>query len=72
MTIKELIKQLGCPQGAGNQGLGITEIVQLGNNCWSAGSSFAQNGDEAKKTLAEVGWSARRNDNYPVWLVVKV
>ncbi|KAK4691791.1 hypothetical protein P7C71_g5286, partial [Lecanoromycetidae sp. Uapishka_2] len=69
MTLKELIKQLGCPQGPGT--FGVTEMIQLGDGHWAAGSTFTQGGDERDKTLAEVGWTARRDDDYPVWLVVK-
>lgn len=69
MTIRELIKQLGCPEAPGT--FGVTEIIQLGDNYWAAGSTFTQGGDESKKTLAEVGWTARRSEDYPVWLAVK-
>jgi hypothetical protein len=71
MTVKELCARLGCPSEPGQETWGITEMIQLGDNRWAAGSSFAQNGDEAKKTLGEVGWTAGRGDEYPVWLICK-
>lgn len=71
LTVKELIDRVGCPKGPGTEHLGITEMVALGGYFWTAGSSWAQGSDDAKKTLAEVGWTQRRSDDYPIWLVMK-
>lgn len=68
ITIKEMINRLGCPPELGTGG--ITEIIERGNDYWAAGNTFTQDGHESNKTLAEVGWSSRRGDGHPVWLVV--
>lgn len=68
MTVKELIKQLGCPSGAHR---GVTELIQLGDNNYASGDSFTQGGESGKRTLKEVGWTTKRDDNNPIWLCAK-
>lgn len=68
MTVKDLIKGLGAPAGDQN---GVTEMEELGDNRFTVGLTITQGSDNAKKTLAEVGWSQRRSEDAPIWLVVK-
>ncbi len=68
MIVKELIKGLGAPEGDHN---GITEMEELGDGRWSAGVTITQGSEDAKKTLAMIGWSQRRSEAAPIWLVVK-
>lgn len=68
MTVKDLIKGLGAPAGDQN---GVTEMEELGDNRFTVGLTITQGSDNAKKTLAEVGWSQRRSEAAPIWLVVK-
>lgn len=68
MTVKDLIKRLGAPAGDQN---GITEMEELGNNRFTAGITITQGSEDAKKTLAETGWTQRRSEAAPIWFVVK-
>ena len=68
MTVKDLIKGLGAPAGDQN---GVTEMEELGDSRFTAGLTITQGSDDAKKTLAEVGWSQRKSEAAPIWLVVK-
>ncbi len=68
MTVKDLIKGLGAPAGDQN---GVTEMKELGDARFTVGLTITQGSDNAKKTLAEVGWSQRRSEAKPIWLVVK-
>ena len=68
MTLKDLIKGLGAPPGDQN---GITYMEELGDNRFTTGVTITQGSDDAKKTLAEIGWTQRRSDVAPIWLVVK-
>ncbi|KAM0805481.1 hypothetical protein BDR22DRAFT_884472 [Usnea florida] len=69
MTLQEfMVVKLGVPR----QGrCGITEMVELGDNRWTAGVTILQGTEEAKKTLEEIGWTKRRSDIAPIWVVVK-
>jgi len=68
MTVRELIKGLGCPPGPLH---GITELILRGNDWFAAGDSFTQGGEASTKTLREVGWTCQRGEGKEVWLVVK-
>ena len=68
MTVKDLIKQLGAPAGDQN---GITEMEELGDNWFAAGITITQGSEDAKKSLAAMGWTQRRSEAAPVWIVVK-
>lgn len=68
MTVKDLIKQLGAPAGEQN---GITEMEELGDNRFTAGVTITRGSEDAKKTLAEMGWTQRRSEAAPIWIVVK-
>lgn len=68
MTVKDLIKGLGAPAGDQN---GITEMVELGDNRFASGVTIMQGSDDAKKTLAEVGWTQRNSEAAAIWFVVK-
>ena len=68
MTVKDLIKRLGAPAGEQN---GITEMEELGDDRFTAGVTITQGSEDAKKTLAEVGWTQMRSEAGPIWIVVK-
>lgn len=68
MTVKDLIKGLGAPEG---DEYGITEMEEQGNNRFTAGVTITQGSDDAKKTLAEQGWTQRRGEAAPIWILVK-
>lgn len=68
MTVKDLVKGLGAPAGDQN---GITEMMELGDNRFTAGITITQGSEDAKKTLAETGWTQRRSEIAPIWIVVK-
>ena len=68
MTMKDLIKGLGAPEGDQH---GITEMEELGNNRFTAGLTITQGSERAKKTLAELGWTQRRSEAAPIWVLVK-
>ena len=68
MTVRELINRLGCPAGDEK---GVMEVFPQGNDRWLPGRAFTQGSDDAGKTLAEVGWTEKRDEEVPVWLVVK-
>lgn len=68
MTVRELIKQLGCPDG---ETKGLTEVRESGSGQWLALDSFTQGGEASKQTLAQVGWTKERGEMNPVWLAVK-
>ena len=68
MTVRELIKRLGCKEGPQK---GITEMICLGNDLFAAGDTFTQGGEASKRTLGEVGWMEERGEGKEVWLVVK-
>ena len=68
MTVKDLIKGLGAPEGDEN---GITEMEELGDARFTSGVTITQGSEDAKKTLAEVGWTQRRSAAAPIWIVVK-
>lgn len=68
MTVKDLIRGLGAPAGDGN---GVTEMVELGDNRFTAGLTITQGSDDARKTLAETGWTQRSSEAAPIWLAVK-
>lgn len=68
MTVRELIEGLGAPPGDQN---GITEMEELGNSRFAAGWTITQGSEDATKTLREVGWTQRRSEAAPIWVVVK-
>ena len=68
MTVRELIKQLGCPEGAQK---GITEIIGVGVHQFVAGDTFTQGGEVSTRTLKEVGWTGERGVENEVLLAVK-
>lgn len=68
MTLRELMKRLGCPDG---ETKGLTEMRESGRGQWVALDSFTQAGEASKQTLAQVGWTKERNEMNPVWLVAK-
>lgn len=68
MTVKELIAGLGAPAG---DGFGITEMEEMGDCRFTAGATITQGSEEAKKTLRDVGWTQRRSEAAPIWIVVK-
>ena len=63
MTMKDLIKGLGQH--------GITEMEELGNNRFTAGLTITRGSERAKMTLAELGWTQKRSDAAPIWVLVK-
>ena len=68
MTVKDLMKQLGAPEG---DDFGITEMEELGDDRFSAGMTITQGSAWAKKSLGEVGWTQRKSELAPIWLLVK-
>ncbi|CAD6564718.1 MAG: hypothetical protein ASARMPREDX12_002394 [Alectoria sarmentosa] len=68
MTVKDLIKRLGAPAGEHN---GITEMEELGDDRFTAGVTITQGSEDAKKTLAEMGWTQMKSEAGPIWIVVK-
>lgn len=67
-TLQQFMVCLGVPQEGQ---FGITEMDELGDNRWTAGVTITQGTDDARKTLAEIGWTKRRSDIAPIWIVVK-
>ena len=67
-TLQEFMVALGVPE---DRQCGITEMDELGDNRWTAGVTIIQGTDDARKTLAEIGWTKRRSDIAPIWIVVK-
>lgn len=68
MTVRELIQRLDAP--AGDQ-YGITEMVALPDYRFVAGETVTQGSDDANKTLRQMGWTQRRSEAAPIWIVVK-
>lgn len=68
MTVRDLIDGLGTPFV---DHYGIQEMEELGDNRWTSGLTITRGSQHASRTLAEVGWSARRSHNRPIWLLVK-
>ena len=68
LTVREFINRLGCPEGPQ---LGVTEMICGDDNRFFEGDTFTQGDVTSNRTLAEVGWTAARNDNTPVWLAIK-
>jgi hypothetical protein len=70
MTVLELLTVLGATRGAAGQN-GVTECVEVGEGVWAQGVSVFGDKNDAKKTLAQMGWDQTRGDTrHPVWLVV--
>ena len=67
-TLQAFMVGLGVPEEGQ---YGITEMDELGDNRFTAGVTITQGTDEARKTLAEIGWTKRRSDIAPIWIVVK-
>ena len=67
-TLQEFMGTLGVPQEGR---CGITEMDELGDNRFTAGVTILQGTDDARKTLAEIGWTKRKSDIAPIWIVVK-
>lgn len=67
-TLQKFMVALGVP--AEGQ-CGITEMDELGDGRFTAGVTILQGTDDARKTLAEIGWTKRRSDIAPIWIVVK-
>ena len=68
MTVCELIQRLGAPAGDQN---GITEMVALPDYRFLAAETITQGSEDANKTLREMGWTQRRSEAAPIWIVVK-
>ena len=68
MTVKDLMKGLGMPEG---ENFGVTEMEELGDNRFTAGMTIRQGSEWAEKTLRELGWSQRKSEAAPIWLLVK-
>ena len=68
MTVGEFIDGLGMPHG---DQYAIQELEELGDQRWTSGLTITRGSDHARKTLAEVGWSARRSRDRPIWLMRK-
>ena len=70
MTIKELIRQLGCP-GRNDEQKGIVECVNQGDGRWLKGRVFRLSEERSEGTLKRIGWDASRGTTRePVWLAV--
>ena len=68
MKLQEFMVQLGVPKEGQ---CGITEMDELGDDRWTAGVTILQGTEDAQKTLKEIGWTKRRSDIAPIWVVVK-
>lgn len=68
MTVEELIKGLGAPAGDRN---GISEMEELGDARFTVGLTITQGSEDARKTVAELGWTQRRSEAAPIWILVK-
>ena len=68
MTLQEFMVRLGAPEEGQ---FGITEMDELGDSRYTAGVTITQGTDDARKTLAEIGWTQRRSEIAPIWVVVK-
>lgn len=68
MTVWDLMDGLGMPF---QDHYGIQEMENLGENRYASGLTVTRGSQHASKTLAEVGWSARRSEHRPIWLLVK-
>ena len=68
MSVKDLIQGLGAPAG---DRIGITEMEEVGDARFTAGITITQGSDDARKSLAEVGWTQRRSEAAPIWILVK-
>lgn len=68
MTVRDLIGALGAPPGPQN---GITEMEELGDSRWSAGVTVEQGSRDAERSLRSLGWTQRRSQKKPIWVVVK-
>lgn len=62
------MNRLGCPDADTK---GLTEIREVGSGSWVSLDTFTQGGESSKQTLEQVGWTSARNEQNPVWLVVK-
>lgn len=67
MTVRELIRRLGAPPGASK---GITEMTVLGEDRFGTGVTYTQGEEASTRTLEQAGWTAARNEENPVWLVI--
>ena len=68
MTVRDLMKGLGTPE---REDAGITEMEELGDNRFSAGMTITQGSEWAEMSLRELGWSQRKSEAAPIWLLVK-
>lgn len=68
MSVQDLIKGLGAPAGDEN---GITEMVEMADFRFAVRVNVTQGSEDAKKTLREMGWTQRRSEAAPIWIVVK-
>ena len=67
-TLQAFMVALGMPEEGQ---CGITELVELGDHRFTAGVTITQGTEDARKTLAEIGWTKRRSDIAPILIVVK-
>ncbi|KAF6218679.1 hypothetical protein HO133_006030 [Letharia lupina] len=68
-SVRDLIRALGAPPG---DGVGVTEMLELGDGRFAAGLTVTQGGADAGRSLGEVGWTQGRSEGKPIWIVVMV
>ena len=68
MRVRDLIEHLGAPVG---DGIGITQMENVGNDTWVAGVTITRDDAMADRTLAELGWTQWRSEAVPIWLCAK-
>lgn len=68
MTIRELMRKLGCPPRAEN---GVSEMVYLGETRWGLRATHTIGDWRSGQSIASVNWNSQRGGGNPVWLVVK-
>ncbi|KAF6241122.1 hypothetical protein HO173_000916 [Letharia columbiana] len=67
--VRDLIRALGAPEG---DGVGVTQMLELGDGRFVAGLSVTRGGADAGRELGEVGWRQGRGGGEPIWIVVLV
>lgn len=67
MTVRELIRRMGAPEGADDRN-GITECIELGNGLWGQGRTFSIAGEPSGMAIDTARLQKDRDG--VVWLAV--
>ena len=65
MPVRELIQQMGAPEGADDRN-GVTECIELGGGRWAQGRTFPIAAEMSRRTVEDAGFA--KGHGGAVWL----